>query len=117
GQTIGGARGHINVAIGTEHCTSAGAAVARPDIAHQDVFHINNRAVDETAAGQRGGHVTGIEVDVLGVGEIDVLVLFKVRVQKHFHQTGKPYGVDRRNSGDGIRVQLAVTHDADLPGT
>ena len=79
------------------------------------IFHIDQLSAFQASAGERGGHLAfALFGNVLGVGEIDEMVLREVGMRQDFHQPGQAHGVHRGNARDGIRIELAVAHHAEL---
>ena len=86
--------------------------VARPWVADEDVFHLDELVAFEAAAGEGGGDHVGS--DVFCISEVYEVVLREFRMGQDFHESGEAYGVDGGDSGDGFGIQHAIVHQAEF---
>ena len=85
GIAVGSPGSHVEHSVGTPGQAGAGATVASPGIANQEIFYVNKVVSVEAAPRQRSSnHPTCY---VFGVGQIDQLVLLEFGVRKNLHQS------------------------------
>ena len=100
----------MNLAVMSEDDAAVETRVARVEVGHEKVFHIDERVAFEPAPGEcRCAHLVS---DRLGIGEIDQVIPFELGMERNIHETPVTIGPDLRHAGDGLWVQHAASNDA-----